>query len=252
MEYNLTDTQRELLRWLVSQVRTGKLSEEFWVVWMFDGGEIGEWQGEHPKITRGMLDALAEAELVQCVPHYKTISRTVGKANPRLHTSQSETNRSCIITRRAFDAVDNNFVMPDVSPETQVNIGSIIHNMSGGNVQAVGFAQETEFSQLVNDPELLCSQIDNWIEELVDKVKPDLAAADLVTYIQTAQELKDQIVQDKPNPSMIKRALATLGFLGDIEGSVGLIIRIWPFITTILPVIVARLGGYSAFAQNLI
>jgi hypothetical protein len=34
--YNLTDGQKDLVRWMVQEVRAGKLPEEFWVHWVSD------------------------------------------------------------------------------------------------------------------------------------------------------------------------------------------------------------------------
>ena len=59
MGYNLTDSQKQLLRWLVQQIRDGKLPEEFHVVWSWGGAMLVEFEGDHPGITRGALDALA-------------------------------------------------------------------------------------------------------------------------------------------------------------------------------------------------
>lgn len=66
MKYNLTDSQKELLRWLVQQIRDSRLAEEFYVLWAQQRGEICDFPGDHPEITRGMLDALADAGLILC------------------------------------------------------------------------------------------------------------------------------------------------------------------------------------------
>ncbi len=44
MSYNLTNSQKELIRWLVGQKRAGNLSDEFLVIWTLDGGEITNFE----------------------------------------------------------------------------------------------------------------------------------------------------------------------------------------------------------------
>ena len=48
MTYNLTDNQKDLLKWLVEQVRAGSLSEEFLAIWTLAGGEITNFEGPQP------------------------------------------------------------------------------------------------------------------------------------------------------------------------------------------------------------
>ena len=44
--YNLTSGQKELLRWLVQQVRDGNLQEEFTVIWVtHDKALISDFKG---------------------------------------------------------------------------------------------------------------------------------------------------------------------------------------------------------------
>jgi uncharacterized protein (TIGR02391 family) len=95
--YNLNDSQKTLIRWLVQQVRDNNLTEEFNVSW-FDGGfyilEL-KMRKDVPRITRVMLDDLAKNELLSCENSYwKT---------------------SCILTGKAYEAVDSNFDAPDTS-----------------------------------------------------------------------------------------------------------------------------------------
>lgn len=118
MEYNLTDKQKELITWLVGANRAGDLDEEFTVSWvMGPGGAIiigsdgTQPSGELPEITQGALTALAEADLIQQDIRYRT------KINRRGDSStQSERSRLCTLTRRAREAVNSDFVMPDPQP----------------------------------------------------------------------------------------------------------------------------------------
>jgi predicted transcriptional regulator len=123
MSYNLTETQKDLMRWIVQQVRAGKLSEEFSVSW-WRGARIRGFEGDLPAtMTKGILDALAGAELLRCTLHIKKVERTSGKANPVRKTRKTEDWRRCILTGKAYEAVDNDFKPPQVDVDTRVTIG---------------------------------------------------------------------------------------------------------------------------------
>ncbi len=96
MSYNLTDSQKNFLRWLVQQVRGGNLSEEFSATWTNAGLIIFDFKGDnHPEITPGMLDALS-------------VART-------LITRQQKGGVRCVLMREAYQAVDSDFKAPDTS-----------------------------------------------------------------------------------------------------------------------------------------
>jgi hypothetical protein len=65
MSYNLIESQKDLVRWLVQEVRAKRLSEGFWVYWVSEGGGfIGEYEGgKHHSIAQGALDALTISNL---------------------------------------------------------------------------------------------------------------------------------------------------------------------------------------------
>lgn len=75
--YNLTNNQKDLVKWLVRTVREGKLTEEFIIYWdhSYSSGEssrkptIMNYSGseeELPEITQGALDSLRANELIWC------------------------------------------------------------------------------------------------------------------------------------------------------------------------------------------
>lgn len=242
MDYNLTEDQKELVRWLVRQIRAESLPEEFYVVWMLDGGRISEFEGEHPEITKGTLDALANAALLLCAPNFKTTTSTSGSTTrPRITQRQREINRRCTVTQQAFNAVDRDFELPPES-SPQVTIGAIIRSMSGGNVQAVGVVQDAEVSQVVNDPDLLRSQVEALTEGLLDEVKHSLSVDELAEYAQAVQALRDEIVAQEPRPSVIRKLVRVVGLLGDIEGTVGLMTRAWALLHPLLLIAAAKAG----------
>ena len=58
MSYSLTEQQKQLVRWLVHEVRDERLAEEFHVAFSQEGGFILGYQGTPPRVTKGVLDAL--------------------------------------------------------------------------------------------------------------------------------------------------------------------------------------------------
>jgi len=110
MPYNLTENQKDIVRWMVRENRAGKLPEEFHMLWVVGaaGGEILELpSGDHPELTPGALAALDDAGLVMSDISYAT------KTSPSGSSTQVERSRRCTLTGRAFEAVDNDFDAPD-------------------------------------------------------------------------------------------------------------------------------------------
>lgn len=120
-------------------------------------------------------------------------------------------------------------------PPPQI-VGAIIHEMHGGNIQAIGQAHQSEINQLVSDPEALAEALDAILTKLLEAVKSEMPAAQLFAYMQQAEELKAALKSDTPQPAVIKRLLGTLAFLGDVEGTVGLVTRAWPLIGSLVPI----------------
>jgi len=120
-------------------------------------------------------------------------------------------------------------------PPPQI-VGAIIHDMHGGNVQAVGQAQQSEINQLVNDPAALAEALDGILTQLLEAVKSEIPATQFFEYMQQAEELRAALKSDKPQPAVIRRLLGTLAFLGDVEGTVGLVTRVWPLIGSLVPI----------------
>ena len=95
--YNLTNSQKDLLRWFVQQVNQRHLSEEFIISWLLQGPSISGYSGQEPlpEIKKGVIEALQAEGL---------LSREVLGNDLR-----------CTLTGKAFEAVDNNFNVPDTS-----------------------------------------------------------------------------------------------------------------------------------------
>lgn len=99
MSHNLTDKQFHTLAWIVSQIRSGALQEEFAFYWTFDGCVISGFNGNDddvPEINRGILDALSAEGFIRCSPTHRT--STSGQI--------SEASRSCVITKKALELSD--------------------------------------------------------------------------------------------------------------------------------------------------
>lgn len=121
-------------------------------------------------------------------------------------------------------------------PTSHITVGAIIQSMTGGNVQAVGVATNTEVSQVVNDPQMLHELVSDLGNRLVDAVKSDLRAQDLMDYLKSIETLKAELQSADPDPSLVKRLLATLSFMGDVEGTLGLMTRVLPYVSSLVMV----------------
>jgi hypothetical protein len=92
--YNLTSSQKDLLRRLVQKVREEHIPEEFFICKTQAGNLIyGEDDSQENilEITQLALDTFVDNNLLRC------------------------TGRRCTLTGKAFEAVDNNFNAPDTS-----------------------------------------------------------------------------------------------------------------------------------------
>ena len=109
----------------------------------------------------------------------------------------------------------------------RVNIGTVIGSMSGGTVQGVAQATNSQLTQTVNDPAAMAKMLDSLSNELVDAVREELSASgQLQKYYEALEDLRSEVLSDKPSESRIKRFVRLLGLLGDIEGSLGLTTRV--------------------------
>ena len=133
MIYNLTEPQKNLVRWIVQEARNQSLPAEFIVAWAVGGGYISASEyppGNHPSITQGALDALTAAGILICTPNHRTQSTQGGTKNrPRFTQREHEINRRCVITQKAFDAVDSDFSAPDTSFITHLTPLADISNL---------------------------------------------------------------------------------------------------------------------------
>jgi hypothetical protein len=125
VSYNLTDPQKNLLRWIVQENRAGRLTDEFRVHWLEElGGLILEYQVQegYPEITAGALDALEANGLLIGTPSIQTQRSQSDRpgGRPKFTERQFEIGRRVVITARAAEAVDSDFDAPDESFMTQL------------------------------------------------------------------------------------------------------------------------------------
>jgi DNA-binding PadR family transcriptional regulator len=219
--YGLTDDQEKLLRLVVECDEEDQFFEKGFLSFLLGDDKYTLWGCDIQLDSLANLEALCDVNL---------LNKEQGKPKPVYR-----------ITNAGRDAVANNFQLPPTSPAPQVSIGAFIQNMSGGNIQAVGSARDSEIRQIVNDPDSLRSQVEKLSTTLLDEVKPALNASEFVDYRKAIRELQEQISIEKPNPLLIKRLIQTIGLLGDVDGSIELMTKVWPIIQILLLFIAAKL-----------
>lgn len=105
----------------------------------------------------------------------------------------------------------------EVSRGGNMNIGALIHQMSGGNVQGVGSAVDSEVSQVVNDPGELRAALDELIEKLRDAVRAELQDRDLDDYTRALDDLKAEL-ETRKDPGRLKAPAAHAGIIRRCRG----------------------------------
>jgi hypothetical protein len=222
--YSLTDKQKHLLRTIVTNLENGKLEEPIIPACSHSGCFLIGIDEDFGSNLLGDLDALCDFGLMG--------SRYNNRGNPIYTMKQA-----------GYDAIATDFVLPEPSATAQVSIGAIVHEMSGGNLQAIGFADHAEVQQIANDPQLLKEQVDTLTNQLLDSVKSDLSADSLIAYTKIIEDLKEQIASDSPSSSTMQRLFRSLAFMGDLEGTISLVARVWPFIYPLLVIAAERMLG---------
>ncbi len=96
MPYNITDRQKQLIGFLVEQVRKDALQEEIMVTWTMGGSRLVNYSGDHPEIQQGALSVLESNQLINIV-------------------SRGQHTWRIVLTGAAYEAVDSNFQQPDNS-----------------------------------------------------------------------------------------------------------------------------------------
>jgi uncharacterized protein (TIGR02391 family) len=115
--YNLTDTQKDLLRWIICQIRERRMPEEFYVFWDIDGMPHVHWNGsegfrECEEMTRDKLEALEAEHLLRCHVEYSVTRSALGSS---VREDRRDDSRRVSITAEGYKAVDTDFDAPDTS-----------------------------------------------------------------------------------------------------------------------------------------
>jgi hypothetical protein len=219
---DLTNTQKDLLRLIVERDDQDRLTEKGVLRLMSGKDKYMLWGCGIDLDSLSDLDELCDAGLLKMIQ---------GRPDPIYR-----------ITNAAREAVAKDFKLPVIQPIPQVAIGAIIETMSGGNLQAVGSAQGSELKQIINDPDLLRPQIEALADKLLNEVKSALDTEGYDRYLSAVQELKQQVLAKEQNTSLIKRLLQTIALLGDVEGTIGLMTRVWPLVQPLLVIVAMKLG----------
>src|SRR3972149_4081543 len=116
--YNLTDSQKELLRTIVKSDDEGELVEKGIVLIMQGNDKYMLWGCKLTLDSLADLDALCDEDL---------LSEVFSGSSPKYRIKNS-----------ARIAIANDFRKPPDQSESHLSIGAIIGSVSGGKVQAVG------------------------------------------------------------------------------------------------------------------
>jgi len=101
--YNLTSKQKEILQWIVQNVRAGNFDEEFTFVYLasgdilFRGRGVKKDFGKAPFISEGVLNALMTSGLI-------------------IFSKSDKSYIHCTLLGKAYEAVDSNFIETDEKP----------------------------------------------------------------------------------------------------------------------------------------
>lgn len=224
--YNLTEKQKKLLTTIVEHIKTGQLEEPIITSCTFSGCEIIGIDEKFGHNLLGDLESLCDADLMG-------------------YCYNSNGNKKFSVKQAGYEAIINNFVIPEKSVSPQFNIGAIVGEINGGTLQAIGLANGSDVKQIVNDPQLLATEINSLTNQLLEVIKADLSADKLLAYINQIDELKKEVTSEKPSQSVLQRLFNSLAFMGDIEGTISLAARVWPYIYPILVIAAQKImpGG---------
>lgn len=223
-KYNLTDRQRQVIRIIVENIQSGNIDEPVVVSCAGNSCDILGIEQHFGTSLLGDMDALVDVNMLGIL-------------------SRNNFSGQYVVKQAAYDAILNNFEAPDNSVNLPLYIGAIVQQMTGGNLQAVGFSSQSEIHQVANDHQLLSESMKTLTDVLIQEFKSDLSVENLRAYLQVVEELKSEAASDNPSPTVLKKLIGSLAFMGDIEGSIALTARALPHILPIISLIVEKLSG---------
>ncbi len=222
-KYNLTESQKDLLRTIVKSDDEGDLVEKGILLIILGNDQYTLWGCKLTLESLSDLESLCDEGL---------LSRESSESSPKYRIRNS-----------SRIAIANDFEKPLDQPETQLSIGAIIGSISGGNIQAIGNVLNSEISQAINDPQLIRLYLEQFAEKLLSEVKVELSVREFGKYQEAVENLKQQLSAEKPSVSAVKKLIQGVSFLGDIEGSVGLMLRVWSLVQPFVTIIALKLAN---------
>lgn len=133
--------------------------------------------------------------------------------------------RAVALTSTGRNAYRDGFKIASPAYSFQQSVGAIFQGpVSDSNIQAIAVAVNSNIQQAVSGGSVqdLRGEISNLIEQLVDQVKHELNLDQLLAYTKKAKELKNEVMNPNPDPTVIQSILATLEFLGNVDGTIEL------------------------------
>jgi hypothetical protein len=218
---DLTEFQKDLLRKIVASDDAGKTAQKGVLLINHGSDEYVLWGPQITLYSLSDLEALCDEGLLE----------NISGSSPKYRIKNS-----------ARTAVANDFRIPQAQFGSSLSIGTIIGAINGGNVQTIGSVLNSEVSQVINDPKSLQPYLDELAEKLLSEVKAELPVKEYAKYQEIVQDLKHQLSQEKPAISTVKKLLQSISFLGDVEGTVELMLRVWPLIQPFITIIALKLG----------
>lgn len=129
-------------------------------------------------------------------------------------------------------------------PETpQINIGAIVNSDQSA---VMGFAgstvEEAEITQSLGVTEDIERQLTDIETRLIEAVRHDLNASELKEYIQSIDELRSELHEQRPRKSRLKSLFRILEFGDTVEGVTSLLERVRPALDDLMRIIERFVG----------
>lgn len=215
--YNLTEEHKHILRQLVRGIKEGKLSQTFLVTSTNVGWVLMDWKGnDHPKLEYMDLQVLDEDRFLSL--------RVTGYSR-----RGSPSTVQCTLRQKAFDAVANDFELPDpVQATGSVIIGNFINTMMGGNVQGAAGSYITMNQSITDDLEILMQRFSKLADQLTEVLAQTFTGEQLRDAITDVSAVQAQVQSDAPDVDLIavhtqslgERILAVLDIGDKLGGSI--------------------------------
>ena len=216
MKYNLTSYQKEFLSLLINGIRNNGWGETFLDV---SAGGIYKLLAS-PSNANIQVNSISDMDII--TSNGLTI----------MDFTRSGTKKFTI-TQAAYDAVDNDFLILDELTQPAIGV-QVVGNVSGGNVQGIGYADNSQIQQIVDDPEKLKGEIEKLTTELLQSIKKDISSNHLKDYKKITEELKAEFQKEKYEENKFRKIIGSLSFINDTAASFQLILKVMPYISIIV------------------